>query len=69
MGAANLENADDLISDGHDPNDGDEEPHRAAQDTQSWVCPLRREYENKDGRRDTSDGGGNQQPSHMIRSI
>jgi len=58
MGMANLENSNNLISDGHDPNDGDEESHRAAQGTQSWVYPLRREYENEDGRRDTSDGGG-----------
>jgi hypothetical protein len=59
MEAANLENANNLISDGHDPNDGDEESHRTAQNAHSWVFSLRREYENEDGSCDTSDGGGN----------
>ena len=37
MEVTNLENADNLIGDGHDPNDGDEESHRTAQGTHSWI--------------------------------
>ena len=69
MEATNLENTNNLISDGHDPDDGNEESHRTAQDTHSWMLSRSREYENKDGCCDTSDGSCNQQPYLVLRSI
>lgn len=65
----NLKNTDNFISDCHDPNDGDEESHRTAQGAHSRMLSRSREYENKDGCCDTSDGSGNQQPHLVLRSI
>lgn len=64
-----LENANNLVSDGHDPNDGDKESHRTAQHAHGWVLSRSREYENKDGCCDTSDDSGNQQPYLTLYSI
>ena len=67
--AANLKDTYNLISDGHDPNDGDKESHRTAQGAHSWMHSLRREYENEDSSCDTSDSGCNQQPYLVVRPI
>ena len=69
MEATCLENLNNLIGDGHNPNHSDEEPHRTAQDAHGWVFSLRRKDENEDASCDTGDGGGNKQPYLMFRSV
>ena len=40
MNVTDLKHVYDLVGDGHDPDHGDEEAHRAAHHAEGWVVPL-----------------------------